>query len=245
MHVRIWCAVLTVCVPLAGCRSATAQPNRIDDHFSGPDGLIAAEHHPAVDDSLWSMTSGSLFRVDGQGWSGRPDAGGPPGTTGSAVFRMISTDRSFGDVVVDVGLRIDELVQTERTPSRDYDGVHVWVRYRSEKELYAVSMDRRDGSLVIKKKCAGGTDNGGTYYDLMAPVHDASIPLGQWENVTVTVRDHTDGSVSIDSTRDGFTIKAVDSGVGCAPLTGDGRVGIRGDNADFRLSSIVVADAAP
>lgn len=165
--------------------------------------------------------------------------------TGSAVFRMVSVDRSFGDIVVDVELRIDELVQTERTRAQAYDGVHVWVRYRSDRELYAVSMDRRDGTMVIKKKCSGGTDNGGTYYDLTAPVHNASIPFRQWEHVTVTVRDLADGSVSIDADRDGMTIKAVDKGMGCAALTGDGGVGIRGDNADFRLSSIVVADAAP
>ncbi|WP_199254660.1 hypothetical protein [Mycolicibacterium mengxianglii] len=245
MRARIWVAVLAVCAAAAGCDSAAADPVRVDEHFAGPDGLIAAEHHPATDDPVWLLTSGSLYRVDGQGWSGIPDAGDTPDGTGSAVFRMVSADRSFGDVVMTVKLRVDNLVQTARTPAQNYDGVHIWVRYRSDKELYAISVDRRDGSLIIKKKCAGGTENGGTYFDLTAPVRGAAIPFGQWQQVTVQVTDRPDGSVAINASRDGFAVEASDTGVGCAPLTGDGSVGIRGDNADFRLAGLVVEDVAP
>ena len=74
------------------------------------------------------MTSGSLFRSNGNGWPGRPDAGGAPGATGSAVFRMVSVNRDFSDVDMNVVLRVDDLVQTDRTPAQDYDGAHIWVR---------------------------------------------------------------------------------------------------------------------
>ena len=168
---------------------ATAQSARIADSFAGPDGLIAAENHPATDGSPWEMTSGSLFRSNGNGWPGRPDAGGAPGATGSAVFRMLSVERDFSDVDMNVVLRVDDLVQTDRTPAQDFDGAHIWVRYQSDKQLYALSVDRRDGTMIIKKKCAGGAENGGTYYDLMPFVSGAPIPFGQWQHVTVSVRD--------------------------------------------------------
>jgi len=242
--VRTWVSVSAVAWLLAGCQDAGAQPHRISDDFHGPDGLIAAEHHPATDDSHWEVTSGSLFRLDDTGWSGQPDAGGPPPATGSAVFRMVSVDRGLSDVDVSVRLRVDALSETERTPARDYDGLHVWLRYESDKMLYAVSVDRRDGQMIIKKKCEGGDDNGGTYYDLAPWVRDMPIPFGTWQQVFVSVRDQPDGSVKINASRDGAQMEAIDDGVGCAPLRGNGGVGIRGDNAEFRLADITVDDVA-
>ena len=102
-----------------------------------------------------------------------------------------------------------------------------------------MSVDRRDGTMIIKKKCTGGTDNGGTYYDLNGNVPGAPIPFGQWQQVTVSVHDQPDGSVKITANRDGMSMEAVDTGVGCAPLRGGG-VGIRGDNAELRFAKIVV-----
>jgi len=230
-------AALAVC--LAACSSPAAESTGIAEGFAGPDGLIASEHH-ASDGSPWVVTSGSLFRSEGDGWTGVPDAGGEPADTGSAVFRMVSADRSFGDVEVALRLNVERLVTTSRTPARDYDGAHIWVRYRSPEELYAVSVDRRDATMVIKKKCAGGNVNGGTYHTLSPYVRDAAIPLGRWQQIKVTVRDLPDGTVSIDANRDGITVSAVDTGTGCPPLTGGGGVGIRGDNAELRFTDISV-----
>ena len=106
-----------------------------------------------------------------------------------------------------------------------------------------MSVDRRDGTMIIKKKCAGGADNGGTYYDLTPFVSGAPIPFGQWQHVTVSVRDRPDGSVAINASRDGTPMEALDTGVGCPPLRGGGGVGIRGDNAELRFASIVVDPA--
>lgn len=232
-------AICAVAVSLAGCAGAVVEPTGLDD-FSGPDGLIASEHESAEEDSPWTVTSGSLFRAQGAGWTGVPDEGGRPGMTGSAVFRMVSSDKTFGDVDVTLSLDVVELVTTQRTPPRDYDGAHVWVRYRSPEELYAVSVDRRDGKMVIKKKCPGGDVNGGTYHDLSPVVGGAPIPFGRRQHVLVSVRDLPGGAVAINATRDGTAVSGIDTGIGCAPLTGAGGVGLRGDNAELRFADFVV-----
>jgi hypothetical protein len=200
--------------------------------WAGPDGLIAAERQPLS--SVWDVTSGSLYRDGGEGWTGHPNS-----QNNSQVFRMVSRERDFGNVTMHVALRVDDLVTTPTTPAQDWDGAHIWVRYQSEYELYAVSVDRRDGQMIIKKKCVGGSDNGGTYYDLNGYVGGAPIPFGDWQHMRVTVRDLPDGSVQIDADRDGLTMSAMDTGIGCAVLHGGG-IGVRGDNAELRLGEISV-----
>jgi len=227
-------AAIAAVLCLCACTPATAGADVIVDDFNGPDGLITAEGQPVPSGEPWEMTSGSLFRNDGTGWSGVPDD-----ATGSTVFRMVSVERDFDNVDVSMRLRVDDLVTTERTPAQDYDGAHIWVRYESDRELYAVSVDRRDGTMIIKKKCPGGTDNGGTYYDLNDPAAGAPIPFGQWQQVMVGVHDQPDGSVKITASRDGMSMEVVDTGVGCPPLRSGG-VGIRGDNAELRFARILV-----
>lgn len=224
---------------IAGCASEPSAPSAIADTFIGPDGLIAAPDDPPAAGEPWEMTSGTLFRADNTAWSGVPDDGRAQGSNGSAVFRMVSRERDFRDVDMTVTLRVDALSETERTPAQGYDGAHIWVRYSSEAELYAVSVDRRDGTMIVKKKCAGGDTNGGTYHDLSEPVRDAPIPLGEWQRIVVTVRDQSDGSVAIDANRDGRSVRAVDTGVGCPVIT-EGGVGVRGDNAELRFGSVIV-----
>ena len=133
-----WCGfagvVASTCV--AGCGAvATSQPASIVDSFTGPNGLIAAEKHPATVGSAWVVTSGSLFRDDDEGWTGRPDDGQSQGDTGSTVFRMISAQRGFADVHVTMRLRVDDLTETDRTPDQPFDGAHIVVRYESEQQL--------------------------------------------------------------------------------------------------------------
>ncbi|MGE0171079.1 hypothetical protein [Nocardioides sp.] len=227
-----------VAAMIGGCAPATAAQPIIDD-FSGTDGLIASSGQPA-EESPWVMTSGTLIRSSNHGWTGRPDDGRNQGENGSAVFRMVSTQRGFGDVDIRLQLRVDDLVHTPRTPAQDFDGAHVWVRYESEEQLYAISVDRRDGVMVIKKKCAGGPSNGGRYVELAPPLEGRPILFGRWQTVEVAVRDLADGSVRITARRDGWQITAVDRGLGCAPLRGPGGVGIRGDNAELRLDDVSV-----
>lgn len=171
---RLLAAIVTLC--MSTCGHGTARGDTLVDYFNGPDGLITAEGQPPS--GPWQVTSGSLYRDRDTGWTGRPSA-----ANGSAVFRMVSVAHDFDNADMTVMLKVDDLVTTDRTPAQDYDGAHIWVRYQSDVELYAVSVDRRDDTMIIKKKCAGGTDNGGTYYDLNASVPGAPIPFGQWQHI--------------------------------------------------------------
>ena len=196
---------------LCVCACATATASGgINDDFDGPN-------------DIWQITSGTLTRDRGTGH------------TDSPVFRMVSAERDFNDVTISVTLAVDAL---QHGP--DWSGAHIWVRYQSQYELYAISVDREDGTMIIKKKCAGGPDpsNGGTYYNL-TDFQPGPVPYGEWQHVVVTATDQPDGAVRITADRDGHTLEATDHGVGCAPLHGGG-VGVRGDNADIRLSHIGV-----
>ncbi len=191
------------------------------------------------------MTSGSLFERNGVGWSGIPDDVSPDSTssngTDSAVFRLNTRRGDFRDVAVSFNLRNDGLVTTDRTPAQAYDGVHVWLRYQDQTNLYAISVDRRDGKVAIKKKVTGGSVNGGTYYDLAKQVSHAVL-YGKWIKVRATVHTKSDGTVAlalwVDGTR---VISALDDGsLGGPPITTAGAVGIRGDNCDFSFANFAV-----
>jgi hypothetical protein len=224
------------------------------DSFDRPDGLITNEYatwNPnnaqAVKSADWQMTSGSLYAKGGAGSTGIPDgcssasASGSP-CTASAVFRLNTARKDFGDVTVSTALKVQRLVSTSRTPAVAWDGVHVWLRYQSEESLYYASLARRDGRIVIKKKCPGGSENGGTYYEL-APgeVSGFPIPFGAAQQISAGIKTNADGSVTITMQRDGATVlSATDNGLGCAPITAPGAVGIRGDNAEFSFDDFIV-----
>jgi hypothetical protein len=222
----------------------------LSDSFGGGDGLITNEYaywNPSDPSSVvspvWELDSGSLFRRGGAGWTGVPDDRSPDATSSSgnnsAVFRLTTRRSDFGDVSVSFRLRNDGLSSTGSTPPVDWDGVHVFLRYQSEFSLYYASVNRRDGTVVIKKKVPGGPDNGGTYYELTPYVAHA-VPYGQWQNVTATVRNVT-GGVQITLSADGVVLaQAVDRGVGGPAITSPGKVGLRGDNANVSIDDFTV-----
>ena len=187
-----------------------------------------------VESPDWEMTSGSLFAG---GWTGVPDDCAPnrlsSDCTNSAVFRLNTKRSDFGDVRVDAQLRGNAWASTSTTPAVDWDGVHLWLRYQDEQELYYASVARRDGSVVVKKKCPGGPSNDGTYHTLGSR-ESLPLPLGEWGAVGASIHTAADDSVVIDVFReDRRVLTATDSGTGCAPITADGAVGVRGDNLDF------------
>lgn len=194
----------------------------------------------------WIVTSGSLFSDGGAGWTGPIDGRTPDATsrtsTGSAVFRVVSQPK-FLSCVVEFDLRLDARTTTPRTPSRDYDGVHVFLRYQDPWHLYAVSVARRDGLVVVKRKEANGTpsgqdDNAG-YVTLATAT--APFPLHRWRHVAVTVST-VDTGVRITLAVDGRTLlDVVDEGLdGDRPLEDAGRIGLRGDNTEFHFRDLVV-----
>ncbi len=209
------------------------------------DGSTSADRVPRSPD--WIVTSGSLFSDDGAGWTGRIDGRTPDPqsarATGSAVFRMVSQP-TFRSCVVAFDLRLENRTATRRTPARDYDGVHVFVRYRDAGNLYAVSVARRDGAVVIKRKQAPSSgdvaqDDTANYVTLASEA--APFPLQQWRHVEVAVSD-VQGGVRIALSVNGRTLlDVVDQGVdGGQPLVGPGRIGVRGDNTEFRFRAVIV-----
>jgi hypothetical protein len=195
----------------------------------------------------WEMTSGSLFARNGNGYSGTIDAGAPDAkseiNTGSAIFRLNTRDFTFGDVRVSMKLNVTRFGSTTRTPAVDWDGVHIFLRYQSQYSLYYASVARRDGHVVIKKKCPGGPSNNGTYYTLAgSEVSRQALPLRSWQDVGATIRTNSAGNVTITLLRDGEVVSTgTDAGVGCARITAPGASGIRGDNAEFDFAGFTVA----
>lgn len=196
--------------------------------------------------SVWDMTSGSLFASEDAWWTGpiddrSPDANSINGTD-SAVFRLTTHDRSFGNVRVNLGLRVETFATTARTPAEAWDGVHIFLRYQSQFHLYYASINRRDGTTAIKKKEPGGVSNGGTYYTLARG--EASVPVRDWQTVAASIRTLTDGSVRIALYRGpDLLLDTVDDGsIGGPPITAAGAVGIRGDNCEFEFRAFTVTD---
>jgi hypothetical protein len=203
-------------------------------------------HKDTARSAVWQVTAGSLFAVDGNGDTGKIDDGvpGPRSTvnTGSAVFRMNTVRGDFTNVAMAFDLSIAYQTSTSYTPESSYDGVHIWLRHKSQYELYAASVARRDGVVLIKKKCPGGPVNGGTYYTLGAEVRGAPIVLRKWRRVSATVRNNPSGTVTIVLYVAGRAmVSAVDTGVGCAPILAAAPVGIRGDNTRFRFDNVTVS----
>ena len=241
--------------PLLERNDAAPEPGEalIAVGFDRPDGLIVNEysfwnpHSPrATPSRTWEITSGSLFARDGAGWTGRPDWRRPnarsTNATGSAVFRL-RTRRTFGDVSVSFSLRVRRLVTTPKTPVRRWDGIHVFLRYYSPTSLYVASVNRRDNTVVIKKKVPRRS-GGGRYYTLGAAAPHR-VPFGSWQRVRADAITNSDGSVTITLFADGARLlTATDRGLGGPPLTAPGRVGIRGDNADFLFDDFRVRTLA-
>ena len=197
-----------------------------------------------VESSAWEMDSGSLFASNGVGWTGVPDAVAPNATSSngndSAVFRLNTKRRDFRDVLVSFDLINEGFVTTSRTPAVAWDGVHVWLRYQSQYNLYYASVNRRDGATAIKKKVAGGSSNGGTYYTL-ATGSNRFAP-NMWQRIGASIRTNSSGTVTIQVFADGkLILSAEDNGsVGGPPILASGAVGIRGDNCNFRFRNFSV-----
>jgi hypothetical protein len=174
------------------------------------------------------------------GWTGVPDSIVPNATssngTGSATFRAITRRHRFGSVAVSFDLLNQRTVTTSRTPARNWDGVHVLLRYQSAYSFYVVSVNRRDGLVLVKKKVPGGTSNGGTYYTIGAPAH-YKPRRSRWQHVLVTIQSTGRRSVTITATINGRELLAVtDHGSGGPALRRAGSVGLRGDNTEFEFA---------
>lgn len=240
---------------LASCASGLCGEILFRSRFEplGPNGLVTNEfaywnpHSPAaVVSPDWELDSGSLFSKHGAGWTGVPDDQKPDPVSvsgnNSAVFRLTTKRKDFGDVEVSFRLFNRGLRSTPSTPEQPYDGVHVFLRYQSEFSLYYASVNRRENDIVIKKKVPGGSDNGGTYYELSSYLPYA-VPYGKMQRIRAKVRNQQDGSVLIELSINGRRVlSAVDDGTkGGAPIRMAGKVGLRVDNAEVVFDKFEVS----
>jgi hypothetical protein len=191
----------------------------------------------------WIVTSGSLFARDGAGWTGTPDSARPDASsasgTGSSVFRVVSRRADFGNVSVRMRLRVDRLLARSQ---QNWDGVHLFARYETPVHLYVVSLARRDGSVVVKKKVPGGPANGGRYIQLGATAY-LPLGMGAWHDVRLDVRNTDAGVRLVLALDDHPALDVVDRGAGGPPITAPGRIGLRGDNAEFDFTAFRVDGA--
>jgi hypothetical protein len=223
------------------------------DDFTGPDGVItnhyafwAPDDRTAFRDDIWEMESGCALRRDNMLWTGVPTSNLPnkecSNGSGSQVFRLW-TKRSFTDVNVTFSLRNNGYVSGAEG-ERSWDGIKIWLRRQGgtgSVGLYTAEVNRRQGNLMIQKKCAGSD----TYHILnQARPEGSAASIDQWEKVGGSITNQPNGAVKITLMRHGQTVmEAFDDGVGCAPYRTGGRVGIRGDYTNFHADDFLVVPA--
>jgi hypothetical protein len=204
----------------------------------------------------WTVTCGSLFLRNGNAFTGTPVDGWPVAdrdsltSNNSAQFRAVTKEADFGDAKVVFNVRVNAMSVDGGSglPDQTYDGYHVFLRYQSQYDLYAVSLARRSNTLVIKRKFPGGPfpSNGGTYYPLLREVPRATA-FGRWQSVEVSCVTLADGGVQVSASLDGVEVmRAVDTGYALPdggfvqPIYAPGRVGLRGDNTEFEFNAFQV-----
>jgi hypothetical protein len=226
----------------------------------------------AVTSPDWVANSGSLFAREGVFWSGKPDSCAPDlrsvRCTNSNVFRMNSRRTFAGRTTVSLAVRQNRRLLDGGCAKAGtcWRWVHVWLRYQSETNLYYASVQRADGTVVIKRKVPCGSDNDGTYLELSRFVPHGFV-VGQWRHYAVSIETMADDSVRIrlfdtdtDPTRP--VVTGTDRGgtnprwsKGCSvggaypsaqypPIREAGSIGVRGDFADFSFSAVAVGGAA-
>lgn len=214
------------------------------------DGLITNEYAfsghtfdgAAVMSDEWQVTSGSLFAKGCVGWTGVPDDahGGTTrvdatssNVTNSGVFRARTVRSDYADITVTFDVWVNEFVVAGPSlPAQNWDGLHVFLRYLSPFNLYYVSVIRRDGAVVIKRKVSGipaaeasptaesaGNPNGyyegptgnvsnhGAYYTLaQTPTGRHPARLNAWLAVSVSACTNPTGTVTLTAALDGHEV---------------------------------------
>ncbi|HEY3552250.1 MAG TPA: hypothetical protein VGK66_01055, partial [Solirubrobacterales bacterium] len=220
--------------------------------FGGPDRLVTneyADRYPdspdAVHSPRWFVTSGSLFVRDEAATDGPLDdeAADPRSVeaTNSAVFRAYTKRRFQPSYRVTFDLRVEPPSKVSGLQPAAWDGLHLMVDAESPEAAYYVSLYRRNGVAVIKKKTPGGAIAGGSYTALSRYV-PSHIHPGRWSEVRVDVRRSGPQAVTIDLYEDGVLLTtATDdpSFSGTPPFT-EGRIGIRADKTRFALRGMRV-----
>lgn len=147
------------------------------------------------------------------------------------------------DVAVSFSL-VNEGLTFEEPPSA-WDGAHLALRYQDECRSYYVSINRRDGLAVIKKKVPDQSAACGSYHNLSEyAVHP--VPYGRTQTYKTVVRDNTDGTVTIMVYENGkLLLEGRDDGVGGPPIHEPGEIVLRSDNAELIYENFTIEPIAP
>ncbi len=253
---RVASAGLTVTLAaLAVALSACGEDRAplFEARLQGPDRLLSNEyafHHPrapgAVRSPQWFVTSGSLFLRSGAATDGRLDHFAPDPrslhATNSAVFRAYTWRRFRPDYRVSFELRIRPRQPSSGAAAASWDGVHLMLEARGPGDAYYVSLYRRDGQAVIKKKTSPGPIDGGSYRALSKYVSCPIMP-GRWTQIEVDARESETGAVTIDLYEGGALVATAsdDLAVSGTPPLREGRLGIRADETTFEIRELTVA----
>lgn len=149
-----------------------------------------------------------------------------------------------GDVAVSFSL-LNRGIGPSDAPPQPWDGAHLGLRYQGECRSYYVSLNRRDGLLVIKKKAPDGLSDCGSYYALSDYVR-YPVPYDQWQSFRATIRDGADGSVTIKVWAAGKLVAVGrDEGAGGPPIRDPGEIVLRSDGADLEFRGMRVETLRP
>ena len=216
--------------------TTTTDSPLFSDSFTGSDGIITSSDQywgGGSTDPNWEGESGTMYRRGNTAW------------TNSAVYRFWTKRSDFTNVRVEMDLKNNGYFGTYR----DWDGVKIWLRRQYingsssanvKPGLYTAEVNRRQGNVIIQKKCAGQDD-----YTVLAATPWSGNPnparIGVWERVGGTIRTNTDGSVTVQVIRNGTVVLAgTDRGNnGCGIIT-VGKVGVRSDNVDQNVDNFTV-----
>jgi hypothetical protein len=172
---------------------------------------------PAGFGAGWEVTTGS-WEVEGA-WA----------AIRAPEFRAHTTDSDYGNIALTVRFRISDSAEG----GHDWGGVHLGVRYAGADDLYYVSVARRDGTVVVKRKA------GGVYTTLAIRAH--VVAVGQWHRAVVEVLTNPDGAVGLTVEVDDMVLRVKDAAPGA--LAQPGRVSIRTDEVEADLTDLTIRDS--
>lgn len=228
------------------------------DPLSGTDRIVTNEFNhwnknsacPYKSD-IWDMTSGTLLIKNGMGYSGVPTSEkksicDSTVQNNSAIFRLNTKQNNFSNATVSLDYMPIQHGGGGAT-NHSYDGIHVWVGYKTQYSLYIATIFRWDENLVIKKKVpqaqAQCTDpaNEGCYYNLTdeKPYPDITT-ANVWHHADIKFAANTNEEVTITERIDGQTVfQGTDTNIH-GPAYTSGAVGVRGDNTEFYFKNFTV-----
>jgi hypothetical protein len=203
----------------------------------------------------WEMTSGTVLIRNGIGYSGIPTSEttstcNSQSATNSAVFRLNTIRQDFSNVRV--GLDYDIVKHGgANAPQNPFDGVHIWLGYQDEYDLYAATIFRWDRTFVTKKKVATSkvnckaTSNGGCYSNISPEIKSSTVmTTNTWHHAEIVYSSNPSNLiVTIQTFIDG---QLIDTGIDNHVTSSSfpvGALGIRGDDTEFYFKNFIVTKA--